>query len=41
MTTVDERNYDVPELMDLHREEFEVDCLDSVNQEMEYVDSFL
>ena len=41
ITTVEERNSDVPELMDIHGEEFEVDCSDSEDKEMEFADSFL
>ena len=39
--TVEECNSDVPELMDLNGEEFEVDYSDSEDEELEFVDSFL
>ena len=39
--TVEESNSDVPELVDLIGEEFEVDYSDSEDEELEFVDSFL
>ena len=35
-----ESNLDVPDLMDLHREDFDVDDSDSEDEELEFVDSF-